>query len=505
MEGLWIITVALTVAVVLLENVWRRRLDKDSKVIKWPAGPRPLPIIGNLHQLYKGGDLLHVTLANIAQVHGRIMTVWLGSSRPTIVVSDHELAWEVLVSKAPDYAARMLPYMSKFVTANWRTLATSDSGSYWQALRKGLQSCALNPPNISAQIHLQEKDMAHMIQSLQEEASMSGVVKPLLQLRRTTVRLVGRLCFGPEFKDEVFVEGMDSAVEDTIRLTGHIRLVDVFAFTRHIPGLKLPFQQTYEVKHRIEELIRPYISSHQSSDSPCPNCYLHFLLSQDLPEQVVIFNIFELFLLGVDSTSTATAWALAFLIRDPAIQQKLYEEINESGTENTVSVQAVSKMQYLHAVVKESMRMKPIAPLAVPHKAVKDSTLMGTKVMEGTSVLVNLYAVLYDPNVWHEPHRFMPERFLHPLKDGSGNDGSNAAAHLLRAMERSFLPFGAGRRICAGIELAKIHIALTLANLVKNFEWHCEFEGQLPDLTEDLTFVLRMKTPLAACIKPRHL
>lgn len=109
---------------------------------------------------------------------------------------------------------------------------------------------------------------------------------------------------------------------------------------------------------------------------------------------------------------------------------------------NIVTVEAVSKLQYLHAVVKESMRLKAIAPLAVPHKTAKDSTLMGMRVTEGTSVLVNLYAVLRDGSVWRDPNRFIPDRFLANSKHGDGNGGVRNG--LERAMERSFLPFGAG-------------------------------------------------------------
>ncbi|RZC52827.1 hypothetical protein C5167_021255 [Papaver somniferum] len=141
--------------------------------------------------------------------------------------------------------------------------------------------------------------------------------------------------------------------------------------------------------------------------------------------------------------------------------------------------------------------MKPIAPLAVPHQAVCDSSLMGMKVRKGTPVMVNIYAVHYDPTVWVEPQRFMPERFLGALNDGGDKNKATLA------MERSLIAFGAGRRICAGMDLAKLQVALTLANLVNSFRWSCVSEGKFPDLTEDLFFILRMKTPLVARIVPR--
>ncbi|KAI3855570.1 hypothetical protein MKX03_006608 [Papaver bracteatum] len=132
-----------------------------------PPWPPKLPIIGNLHQLNKGGELVHVTLAKMAQEHGKIMTVWFGGKQPLIVVSHHDAAWEVLVTKASDFSSRTLPYMSKF------------------------------------SIHLQEKDIANLILDLKEEASLNGgIVKPMIPLRRTTIQLIGRFCFGVEFEDE---------------------------------------------------------------------------------------------------------------------------------------------------------------------------------------------------------------------------------------------------------------------------------------------------------------
>ncbi|KAF8406324.1 hypothetical protein HHK36_008410 [Tetracentron sinense] len=455
MEGSsWILVAIVVGGVIMLmvENFCKRSVKSNAS--EWPPGPPKFPIIGNLHQIKKTGELIHLTLAQLAKVHGGMMTVWFGSWKPTIVVSDPDLAWEASI------------YNTTF-----------------------------NPQTIAAQAQLQEHDLINMTGSLKEEASSNhGVVKPLLHLRRATVRVIARFCFGLDFEDESFVQDMDSVVEELIRITSHAYLVDVFEFARYIPILRRPFLESCRVKHMIEELIGPYISSHRSS-SP-NNCYLHFLLSQDFQEEVVISSLFDLFLLGVDSTSTTIAWALAFLIHNPQIQHKLYEEVGRSGS-GTISIEEVTKLQYLNAVVMETMRMKPIAPLGVPHKAARDSNIMRTKVVGGSTVVVNLYALLHDPTVWAEPHRFMPERFLTSLKNG--NDGS-----LVEAIERSFLPFGAGRRVCAGMEVAKLQAGLTIAHLVNDFHWSSAVEGQLPDLTEDLTFVLTMKTPLMARIIPRR-
>ncbi|XP_077251594.1 (S)-canadine synthase-like [Tasmannia lanceolata] len=487
----WIGVLTTTVAIsLLLTRLLFRSPARNA--MKWPGGPKKLPIIGNMHQLSNGGDLIHVTLAKLAKIHGDVMTIWLGSWWPMIIVSDIELAWEVLVNKSGDYAARSIPFTIRLLTANGNTISSSDAGSHWQALRRGLQNGPLGPLNISSQIQLQESDIRLMIQNMKEEANQnSGIVKPFHHIRLTTVRLLSRLCFGSDFKDESFLVGMDKAVEDVIGLSSHGHIVDAFPIARHIPFLNRTSKRLTEVKQNIEKLIRPHLSS------PPPNSYLHFLLSKNFPEQVTIFSLFELFLLGVDSTASTTLWALAFLIHNPQIQDKLYKEItnikNEScNQERVVRIEDMSKLHYLQAVVKETMRMKPIAPLGVPHKVAKETKLMGETVGVGTDVMVNIYAVHHDPKLWEEPYRFWPERFW-----GNGRESKGG-------LEQGFLPFGGGMRVCAGMELAKLQVPFVLANLVNAFSWLSAVEGQLPDMTEVLNFVVVMKTSLVARILPRN-
>ncbi|KAF5199716.1 (S)-canadine synthase [Thalictrum thalictroides] len=461
----------------------------SSSQMKWPSGPKKLLIIGNLHQL--GGDVLHVALAKLAKVHGGVMTVWIGSWRPIIVISDIDKAWEVLVNKSSDYGARDLTEITKTVTASWQTISTSDAGAFWQTLRKGLQSGALGPLNIAAQSQFQEGDMKRLIQAMVEEAAKNNnIVKPLNHIKQNTVRLLTRLIFGQTFDDDKFVESMHYDVDDVIRIGGYARLAEAFYYAKYLPSHRKAVREANLVKLRVEKLIRPLLSS-----TPPTNSYLYFLLSQNLPEEIIIFCIFELYILGVDSTSSTTTWALAYLIHEQAVQEKLYQETRMTlGDVDLVKIEDVNKLKYLQAVVKETMRMKPIAPLAIPHKTAKDTTLMGTKVTKGTQIMVNLYALHHNPDIWTEPCKFIPERFM------QRDDGSATS----KAMEQSFLPFGAGMRICGGMDLGKLQFGLVLANLVNAFKWSCVEEGKFPDMSEELSFVLLMKSPLEAKITARN-
>ncbi|KAJ8618960.1 hypothetical protein MRB53_015146 [Persea americana] len=386
-----------------------------------------------MHQILKGGYPFHVALNKLAQVHGPLMTVWLGPRQPTIIVSDHGLVWKVLVSKSPDYAAREFPTLAKLVTADFRTIVSSNAGPHWHSLRRGLQNGAIGPLCISVQAPLQESDMAQMINNMIKEANLNGgVVKPFHHIRRATIKLLARLCFGSDFSDEEFDATMDVMVEETLKYSDNARMLDTFSPARFLPSVKRAIKQMEKLKLRVEECI-----GHHLASPPPPNCYAHFLLSQSFPREVTIFSIFKVFVLGLDSTGS-------------------------------------------------------IAPLAVPHKATRDTTLDGLHVAEGATVMVNLYALHYDPKVWDEPDQFKPERFMESSKEFLGKRG-----------QYSFLPFGAGMRACAGLEVGKLQLPFAVSNLVNAVHWSNAVEGEEPNLSEDFTFILAMKTPLEARIVPR--
>nr|Q50LH3.1 RecName: Full=(S)-stylopine synthase 1; Short=STS; AltName: Full=Cytochrome P450 719A2; Short=EcCYP719A2; Short=EcCYPB [Eschscholzia californica]BAD98250.1 stylopine synthase [Eschscholzia californica] len=487
MNNPWILTATATT---LLISIFLFFTRKSSKMV-WPAGPKTLPIIGNMHLL--GGTALQVVLHNLAKVHGSVMTIWIGSWRPVIVVSDIERAWEVLVNKSSDYSARDMPDITKIISADWKTISTSDSGPHWTNLRKGLQNVALSPHNLAAQFQFQEKDMTKMIQTLEEEArNNNGIVKPLDHMKKATLRLISRLVFGQDFNNDKYVDDMHLAIEELIRVSGYARLAEAFYYAKYLPSHKKAVREVEEAQRRVQNLVSPFLSL-----NPPTNTYLHFLRSQKYDDEVIIFAIFEAYLLGVDSTSLTTAWALAFLIREPNVQEKLYQELESFASKNDrriLKVEDINKLQYLQAVIKETMRMKPIAPLAIPHKACRDTSLMGKKIDKGTRVMVNIFALHHNKNVFNDPFKFMPERFMKvDSQDANG-----------KAMEQSLLPFSAGMRICAGMELGKLQFSFALANLAYAFKWSCVADGVLPDMSDQLGFVLLMKTPLEARINRRN-
>ncbi|KAI3855297.1 hypothetical protein MKX03_015650 [Papaver bracteatum] len=490
MENICLITASTVLIIFALAKFLASKISSPS-AMKWPAGPKTLPIIGNLHQL--GGDLFHVVLANLAKVHGGVFTIWMGSWNPVIIVSDVNSAREVLISKSSDFSSRNVPDYLKIVSADGKSISESDCGPFWHGLRKGLQGVALNPLHVMSQSHLQERDMQNLIKYMQEDASKrDGVIQPLDYVKKDAIRLLSRIVFGQDFSNEDFVAAMNHTLHNLVRIGGFGSLADAFKVGEYLPSHKKFIRELNAVSEEAANLILPYIAS-----KPSKNTYLHFLVSQEYSEDVIVSAVLEIFSMAADSTAATTVWALAFLVREQDIQEKLYLEIkNVTGGNRPLQVADVKKMSYLQAVIKETLRMKTVGPMAIPHKASKDTSLMGRKIDKGTQVMVNLYAIHHNSDVFPKPYKFMPERFLKDVNsDGSLGDREK--------MESSLLAFGAGMRVCAGTDIAKLMIAFAIASLVNEFKWNCVSDGQLPDLSEDLSFILLMKNPFEARITRR--
>ncbi|KAH7301928.1 hypothetical protein KP509_23G048700 [Ceratopteris richardii] len=178
--------------------------------------------------------------------------------------------------------------------------------------------------------------------------------------------------------------------------------------------------------------------------------------------------ILDLFGGGVHTSSATLEWAMAELLRHPECMRRLQTEVDTVMSQHCNGVNSVDdvlvdddhiqQMPYLQSIVKEVMRLHPILPLIFPRVASTSFNLGKYQLPAGTNVLVNAWAIARDPRYWDRPTEFWPERFSKSDIDFSGQ-------------HYQYLPFGAGRRMCPGIRLGLSVVHVTLANLVRHFDW----------------------------------
>ncbi|KAL0659442.1 hypothetical protein Bca4012_080027 [Brassica carinata] len=173
--------------------------------------------------------------------------------------------------------------------------------------------------------------------------------------------------------------------------------------------------------------------------------------------------ILDMFIGGTTTTSSLLEWTLTELVRHPECVKKLRDEICSVSAHNSyVNEEDVEKMNYLNAIIKETLRLHPPLSIIVPRLLSEDVRLRGYDIAAGTQVMINAWAIQRDNATWGpDAEEFKPERHLNSSLDFQGQD-------------YKFIPFGSGRRLCPAIRLALVLVEVTVANFAKRFDWRVQ-------------------------------
>lgn len=192
----------------------------------------------------------------------------------------------------------------------------------------------------------------------------------------------------------------------------------------------------------------------------------------------------SLVLAGTDTSSATIEWGMTLLLNHPHVLKKAKEELDiHVGNDRLIEESDLPKLQYLRNVVSETLRLFPVIPLSLPHMSSAYCKIGGFDIPSGTMLLTNIWAIHRDPEVWEDPHSFMPERFE------IGEHGNY-----------DLIPFGVGRRVCPGGGLAQRVVGLALGSLIQCFEWKRMSDAAV-DTTEGKGLTMPKLVPLEAMCK----
>ncbi|KAF5736153.1 hypothetical protein HS088_TW14G00288 [Tripterygium wilfordii] len=249
------------------------------------------------------------------------------------------------------------------------------------------------------------------------------------------------------------------------------------------------------IGQRSDAFLQGLLDEHRSQRGgpESENCMLARLLSlqksqpKEYTDDVIKGIIMIMMLAGTDTSAIMLEWIFSNLVNKPEILAKARAELDSQvGEENLVDEAQVSNLRYTQAIIWETLRLYPAAPLMVPHVSSDDCTLGGFFVPRDTMVLVNAWAIQRDPQLWEDPTSFKPERFMR---------GGNESAKIIA--------FGIGRRACPGSGLSRRITGLCVAALIQCFEWK-RVDEKLVDMDEGTGGVVVPKfDPLETMCKAR--
>ncbi|CAH0721659.1 unnamed protein product, partial [Brenthis ino] len=175
------------------------------------------------------------------------------------------------------------------------------------------------------------------------------------------------------------------------------------------------------------------------------------LLTDDIINEEIRLILFS----GHYTTSMTMSHTMYFLAKYPEIQKKVLEEqmsIFGKDSYDQATIQQLNQMKYLEAVIKESIRKIPTIA-RIGRRLKNDMTFQDGRVAPaGTTVIVFYDGVFRNPNIFEEPEKFKPERFVDPM-------------HTF-----AFVPFSAGPRNCVAFRYAWVIMKVTLSKIIRRYE-----------------------------------
>ncbi|XP_076356882.1 cytochrome P450 1A1-like [Tachypleus tridentatus] len=421
------------------------------KRMKYPPGPFPLPIVGNL-LAFRDDTPQFIKMIEWQKKFGPVFTLWFGS-RPVIVVNNWDATREALTIRKNDVIGRNKTIMGEMFKQENEDIMFADYSPEWEVLRKIAHS-AVRKYAIS-------EELAELVRDVVD----SSVRKML------------------EGKSALYEE----TDQDFIKLKEPNELI-LIEFGGGIPGDLIPllriftFHKEWKIKKAMDEyntvLKREFVEHKKSYKTDTVRDFTDAVLAakeeaekegkssvEYLKDGNLIQVISDLFVAGTDTSQLMLRWMILLLGNYPNIQKQMYEEI-ESALGNRAPVQEDKHLcPYTSAFIMESLRFGTVAPFGLDHRTTVDTEINGYKIPKDTMVLFNFWAQNRDAKYWKDPDIFNPDRFLTNNK-------------LRNERINSYVPFGQGRRMCLGEKLAMANLFLIIVRLLQQ----CQIS--LPDGAE---------------------
>ncbi|KAL3513070.1 hypothetical protein ACH5RR_025787 [Cinchona calisaya] len=474
-----------------------------------PPGPKPWPILGNLPHL---GTKPHHSLAALAKTYGPLMHLRLGFVH-VVVAASASVAAQFLKTHDANFSSRPPNSGAKHIAYNYQDLVFAPYGPRWRLLRKICSVHLFSAKALDDFHRVRQGEVGILTRALASAGQAPVNLGQLLNVCATNA--LGRVMLGRRVFGDGSGGGDPKADEFKSMVVEMMVLAGAFNLGDFIPVLDLLDLQGIAAKMkklhaRFDAFLNSILDEHKmingrGGDKEHVDLLSTLLALKDnvdgeggtLTDTEIKALLLNLFTAGTDTSSSTVEWAIAELIRNPKILAQAQEELDTIvGPDRLVTEADLTQLTFLQAIIKETFRLHPSTPLSLPRMAAESCEINGYFVPKGSTLLVNVWAIARDPDVWADPLEFRPERFLpggeKPEVDVRGNDFE-------------VIPFGAGRRICAGMSLGLRMVQLLTATLIHAFNWELP-NGQSAEklnMEEAYGLTLQRASPLFVHPRPR--
>ncbi|XP_068085804.1 cytochrome P450 4C1-like isoform X1 [Anabrus simplex] len=445
----------------------RRRLRQLGNKI---PGPPTLPLLGNIIQCLGGPRQMFVLFhQQWSQNEGRCFKLWIGPLLYAIVTSPEDAEQVLVKTRVLNRDRYTMKVLSRFI-GNGLVTCTSQT---WKKQRRVIAP-SMQYKILDSYIPVFNKQSRILVDKLKKfaDGNTFNLMSPLVAFTGYTI---SETAIGAPMNTDF----EEDSIADIIRRAIHMisqralkpwLLVDAFY---DLTAMGKEQKKVEEILHKagnsllsskLEE-YREMKSSGSITDKwmkKADSIIDNFLRSSEtegaeLDEQLLKDEVCTALIAGTDTTATTLCFTLLLLALHPTIQTAVFEELKEvfaDDWERDVRSEDVKEMKYLSRVIKETMRLFPVVEI-IPRDVDEDIELKTCTLPAGSSCMIINYFVHRDPRYFPDPERFDPDRFLPE-----------------RSIDRhpySYIPFGAGPRICVGFKYAEMVMPIVLATVLRKY------------------------------------
>ncbi|CAI0427975.1 unnamed protein product [Linum tenue] len=452
-----------------------------------PIVPGALPILGHI-KLMKSPS--HQTLMRLAQQHGPIFTLRLGSQL-TVVVTSASLVEECFTKNDIALANRPGFIMGKHMEYENTSITQISYCDHWRHLRRISAVEILSNQRINGFQPIRLQEVHRLIANLSGgEVGRRRRVEMKSAFNQLAFDVMTRVVSGKRYYggggDDMEATQFTDIMKKVAEYGGATNPVDFVPLLRWLDRGKYE-KEAMELAGKTDKFFQGLIDEQRRTKESTNSVIERLLKLQESDQEnysdQIIKNLVLVMVLGGTETNAVTLeWAMSCLLNNPDKLAKARDEIDKQiGQERLLDESDIPNLPYLQNIISETYRMYPASPLLVPHFSSEDCVVGGYLVPANTMVLVNAYAIHRDPTLWEDPMSFKPERHA----AGAGKDGAK------------ILTFGMGRRVCPGVGMANRLVAFTLGTLIQCFEWERVGEEKV-DMTEGKGITMPKVKPLEA-------
>jgi cytochrome P450 len=288
-------------------------------------------------------------------------------------------------------------------------------------------------------------------------------------------------------------EAFGTALSRYFETQGQIDPLDILSAPSWLPRIgRIRAQPSINFFERtVREIVASRTNLMANGETPPPDLLSALIAARDpengngLSEVEVGANIVTFIGAGHETTANVLTWSLYLLSRAPHIREEVEREADAVGDDVVAASLEGDRLAMTRAVIEEAMRLYP--PVAtLTRSAIDDDVAAGVAIPKGALVVIPPYVIHRHRKLWQQPNHFKPERFL------PGARGS---------IDRfAFLPFGAGPRICVGLQFAMVEAVIALATLTRSLRF--SYAGATePEPMQRITLRPRDGMPMTVAVR----